>query len=277
MQRRVARPNFRVLKKEVETKTVVHEAPFRCVLEQIDHSGKPSFRSVGSNWLNVCTSSYEIKFIPKALETPRNGTLADVYDFLDGLSKIRPTSAHGSEVLDVLRHEIVQTIEKTIAEALASWRQKLTSTERAASSSTAAPSDPLAAARARGVTYMKAQLELPENINLDTAAQYSGLSGRHINELRQRGEFYALVLEGNTRGFRYPQWQFDAEFERLAPLMRALKQKSLSCWAIHDFLTRSNDDLGKSPKNAILDPNFPLRRIEQAIEKRFGNADQGAV
>jgi hypothetical protein len=269
---------LKALEKEVaEAKMFTSAQPFKFVVERLEKPATPTFRWVDSMWSNVGTSVYKVKLLPNLLKTPPQWTFGAINRCLDVCSEPQFNSSITLEGRNELRNEILAIIEKTVAEALERWGQKLASTENATLSSAVASSDPLAAARARGVAYMKAQLELPENLNLDAAAKYAGLSGRHINELRQRGELYALVLDGHTRGFRYPQWQFDAQFQRLARLIKMLNQKAVSCWAIHDFLTRSNDDLGRSPKDAILDAGFPLERIEQAIEKRFGSADQGAV
>lgn len=141
----------------------------------------------------------------------------------------------------------------------------------------AAPvTDPLEAARGRGESYMRSQLDDPDNLNLDMAASYVGASGRHINELRQRGELYALVLQGNTRGFRYPKWQFDTPRERRAPVLQKMTGMGLGCWAIHDFMIRPNEHLGRSPREALTDPDFLLKRVEDAVDVRFGGGDQGA-
>jgi hypothetical protein len=178
---------------------------------------------------------------------------------------------------EALRAQIAELVNRTVNEIFSSAGLGAAPNQPSVGVASTVPSDPLAAARARGVSYMKAQLELPENLNLDSAATYSGLSNRHINELRQKGDLYALVLEGNTRGYRYPQWQFDAERERLVPVLRSLHEKGLSCWAIHSFMMRVNEHLGRAPREGILDPDFPVDRITEAVGIRFSQADQGAA
>lgn len=173
--------------------------------------------------------------------------------------------------LEALREMITDIFERKMKDFLGAYTGQTSATPASAPSPA-----PLAAARARGESYMKSQLDAPENINLESAAAYSGFSGRHINELRQKGDVYALVLDGNTRGYRYPQWQFDAERERLVPVLQRMKAKNLGCWAMHHFMLRSNDDLGRSPKDAVLDPEFPISLVEQAVDRRFSEADQGA-
>jgi len=140
-----------------------------------------------------------------------------------------------------------------------------------------APTDALAAARARGAATMRAELERSDNLTLEGAAALSGMSTRHINQLRNEGKLYALVLEGHSRGFRYPEWQFHAQHARLATVLGALHARKLHCWTIHDFLTKPSDHLGRAPRDGILDPEVPVENILQAVEGRFGDADQGAL
>ncbi len=154
-----------------------------------------------------------------------------------------------------------------LSEMVAQLRTQLVSIE--------AP-DPLAAAKARGMSYTKAEWQKPTNLNLAAAAGYSRRSDRMINAARNRGELYALVLDGNQRGFRYPQWQFDAEPARLAPVLQALPDDA-SCWSKHQFLTRPNDALdGRSPKDVILDPQAALAPVLAAAHHRYAG-DQGAA
>jgi hypothetical protein len=168
-------------------------------------------------------------------------------------------------------HDIV---DEKIQELILSGRVSPTGFDIAETQATAR--DPLAAARARGAIHMKAELDRPDNLNLDAAAACSGSSTRHINQLRNEGKLYALVPEGTTRGFRYPSWQFDAERSRLTAVLRELHAHKLNCWAMHAFLTRPNEYLGQAPRDSILDPEVPLENILKAVDQRFGGADQGA-
>lgn len=118
--------------------------------------------------------------------------------------------------------------------------------------------DALAAARQRGATYMRSQLEDPTNLPLAGAAAMSGFSKTHINAMRNQGRYYALVAPGASRGYRYPAWQFDADIARLEPVIRALALAKPGCWAMHDFLVRPHADLKRSPRDCILDASFSV-------------------
>jgi hypothetical protein len=136
--------------------------------------------------------------------------------------------------------------------------------------------DPLVNAKARGVSYMKSEFENPENLTLTAASEYAGRSDRIINQERNRGTLYALILEGNTRGYRYPKWQFDVPTTRLRPVLEVLIPTPMSCWALHSFLVRPNTSLdSKSPKDVIGDSGFPLERVVDAARRR-ADQQQGA-
>lgn len=129
---------------------------------------------------------------------------------------------------------------------------------------------PFPAARARGVAYVKAELEKPDNLSLKDAGAYAGRSDRAINEARQRGALYALIQEGKTRGFRYPSWQFDVDGARLAKALQALDGFGVSCWIKHNFLLGESDHLaGRSPKDIISDPNAEIETVINAARARF--------
>ena len=137
-------------------------------------------------------------------------------------------------------------------------------------------SDPMAAARARGAAYKSAELSLAENLSVAKAAERFGSSEKWLNTLRQRGEFYALVPDGQTRKFRYPQWQFDADRKRLAQVLGALSKANVGCWGIHSFMkTPSADIEGLSPQEWILRSDKPLDTLLQAAARHFAD-DQGA-
>lgn len=137
--------------------------------------------------------------------------------------------------------------------------------------------DPLAAAKSRGASYMKNELANPDSLSLADASKYTGRADRLINVERNKGWLYALVLEGNTRGFRYPKWQFDVPASRLRTILDVLAPGSLSCWSLHNFLTRPHSDLdGKSPAAAIADGDFPIERIIEVARRRI-DQHQGAA
>jgi len=200
-------------------------------------------------------------------------------------SKIR-ISHHNTVLKNVLRHGFARAddplafeaavrviVERTVADVV----KVLWESEPEAASVPAKPvGDALAAARSRGAAIMKAHLLRPENLSLDAAAAYAGRSARHINQLRQKGELYALAPHGSSRGFRYPQWQFDADAERRRQVVKTLADKDIDGWTLHEFLTRPNDALGMAPQQAISDPAVPLEAILQAVQRRFGGGDQGA-
>lgn len=141
----------------------------------------------------------------------------------------------------------------------------------------AAGSDPLQAARDRGRHQALAELQKPENLTLRDASIYSGRSDGAINEARLKGRLYALVPPGKQRGLRYPQWQFDAEPERLAAVLAPFVQANASCWGVHNFMQVPLEHLGgASPMAWILDASKPIDPVVQAALARY-NADQGAA
>lgn len=75
--------------------------------------------------------------------------------------------------------------------------------------------DPLSAARQRGTQYALNEWQKPENLSLQMAAIYAGVSDNTVNTRRLRQQIYALVAPNRSRGFRYPQWQFDVDPDRL--------------------------------------------------------------
>lgn len=136
--------------------------------------------------------------------------------------------------------------------------------------------DPLQGARDRGMRQAVAEWEEPENLPLKAAAEYAGCSDRVINEERQKGRLYALVLPGKARGCRYPRWQFDAEPERVAAVLVPFNQVGASCWVIHSFLRRPHEALGGvSPRERILDPTYSIDFVVQVAVKHC-RGDQGA-
>lgn len=136
--------------------------------------------------------------------------------------------------------------------------------------------DSLGAAKARGASYARTEWGKPENLTLQQAAAYCGRSDRVVNEARIKGEYYALLLEGKSRGYRYPLWQFDADTDRLAKILALLNTVDASCWVKHNFLLRPNTLLGgRSPREIILDQATDLSQLIKVTNNRF-DGDQGA-
>lgn len=131
-------------------------------------------------------------------------------------------------------------------------------------------------ARERGAVYARQQYDDPQNLSLSEAARHAHLSERVINERRNDGRYYALVLDGKSRGFRYPSWQFDADGVRLAPVLEILRAAKASCWAIHQFMLAPNVHLdGLAARDWILDPTRDVGRVSELVRARF-LSDQGA-
>jgi len=140
-----------------------------------------------------------------------------------------------------------------------------------------AAADPLAAARARGRRFALEEYESPDNLALLDARDYAGRNERTINEQRQKGELYALLSPGKTRGFRYPKWQFDATPERLVCVLRPFVEANANSWVIHSFMRRKRDEInGKSPAEVILDEGASIAPV-QALAARDIAGEQGAV
>ncbi|NYI02784.1 hypothetical protein [Cupriavidus plantarum] len=137
--------------------------------------------------------------------------------------------------------------------------------------------DALQAARDRGRHYALAELQRPENLSLRDAATYSGRSDRAINEARLKGQLYALVPPGKQRGLRYPQWQFDAEAERLGAVLALFIAAGASCWVVHNFMQRPLQALGDvRPMDWILDASQSVERVVEAVKNRYAS-EQGAA
>jgi hypothetical protein len=140
-----------------------------------------------------------------------------------------------------------------------------------------AESDPLAAARARGRQFAFTEYGHSDNLPLLDARTYAGRNERSINEARQRGELYALVPPGKTRGFRYPKWQFDAEPHRLIAVLEPFVQTKANCWVVHSFMLGSSGELrGKTPAQVILDPTQDLRPVISMASRQL-TEKQGAL
>jgi hypothetical protein len=188
--------------------------------------------------------------------------------FRKSMARSRPRQKHGLEQA-LADHHIRKLVELAVEERLEEFQKLLDVAPP--------PPTPLEAARQRGVSYMKAVLDQPDNLTLGEASAYCGRADRLVNQARQRGEYYALVLEGNSRGFRYPRWQFDASHGRLATILRKINALEASCWATHHFLTRPSPCLaGRIPRDIILDADADLAPVCHAIDQHF-TGEQGAA
>jgi hypothetical protein len=137
--------------------------------------------------------------------------------------------------------------------------------------------DPLAAARARGGSYIQQQFDDPSNLSLTDAQTYSGRAEAVIKDERNRGLLYALAPQGAAHGYRYPKWQFDVPASRLAPVLDILVTHGMSAWAIHHFLTRPNTMLGgRRPCEAIGDIHFSLPHLIDVVQTKVAE-HQGAA
>lgn len=138
-------------------------------------------------------------------------------------------------------------------------------------------SDPLAAARKRGTQFALNEWEKPENLTLQAAACYAGVSSRTINARRQRQQLYAMVAPNKSRGFRYPQWQFNADPERISAAISAfVAAGQCNSWVLHSFMMRTNPGLdGMRPCDYIADSSKCIKRLVQVIQCRFATGDQG--
>ncbi len=131
-------------------------------------------------------------------------------------------------------------------------------------------------ARERGLAYARAEYEKREHLSLAQASAQVSLSERIINERHNTGRYYALVLEGNTRGFRFPEWQFGVKQERLAQVLDVMREAQASCWMMHHFLIAPNSLLGNmTPRDYLLDADRPLDHLVNIMRGRF-TSDQGA-
>jgi len=139
--------------------------------------------------------------------------------------------------------------------------------------------DPLAAARQRGIDYALTEWQKPENLTLQAAAAYVGVSDNTINTRRQSQQIYALVAPNRTRGFRYPQWQFDVDPTRLAAVIKAFSDAGQeNSWVLHNLLIRPTPELDEvRPCDYIADSSLDIKRLVQFIRRRFEGGDQGAA
>ena len=136
--------------------------------------------------------------------------------------------------------------------------------------------DSLLPALARGREVKAAEFAKATNLTLEEAARAAHKSDRSVNEERIKGQWYALLPDGKTRGYRYPEWQFNVPRERLLPVLQALRDQTVPTWAQHRFLTRPSMFLPNEavPSEVIANESIPIEIVLSAINNRF-RSDQG--
>ncbi|MES2760139.1 MAG: hypothetical protein V4693_22415 [Pseudomonadota bacterium] len=138
------------------------------------------------------------------------------------------------------------------------------------------PSEAVAAARERGAAWKRTEYANPGNLSLEQASEHVGLSTRVINERRNDGRYYALLAEGQTRGFRFPRWQFDVPEQRLQSVLAIARAAGSTAWGIHVFMISPSSLLdGAAPRDWISDAAQDLERVAVLARNRF-HGDQGA-
>jgi hypothetical protein len=197
---------------------------------------------------------------------------------VEGPLKLHPA---GRALLERLTGAVVKRIEsvpeKTALDLLkqgtdAEMMVSFATTAEAFPEATTARIDPLAKARARGVSLRQRILARDDMLTLAEAAQALGLTPPAVNDRFRAGKL--IALEAGARGRRYPAWQFEDEVVG-TPLETALEAlKGLGPWTSYRFFT--------TPDSALEDetPLDMLRRgdTEAVVEaaRLFASGDQGA-
>lgn len=111
----------------------------------------------------------------------------------------------------------------------------------------------------------------PENFTVADAAAFLWCSQKLVNDQRQQGKVYAMLPAGKEHGFQYPRWQFDADPARLAAVLAPFVKAQVSCWVIHGFfMTESASIDSRTPRDCVLDAEFPLERVVALADSRLG-------
>lgn len=133
-----------------------------------------------------------------------------------------------------------------------------------------AKKDHLTLARKRGLAYANKEFHSVENLTLGMASQVSRQSPELISIAQNHGLLYALSLQDKKQDYRYPAWQFNVPLVRLRPVLQLLTASGLSCWAIHNFLTRPHVLLdGISPSEALGCGHIPIKNIVHVVRARL--------
>lgn len=98
----------------------------------------------------------------------------------------------------------------------------------------------LAAARSRGRLKAAEILGGDDMLNADDFARLVGTTRVTVNAKRQNGQ--VLGLDGAKRGFRFPEWQLDADGKPYAALP-TLHEKLGGAWAVYRFLVQPHAEL----------------------------------
>jgi hypothetical protein len=196
---------------------------------------------------------------------------------VEGPLKLRPA---GRALLERLTGAVIRRIERVPEKTALDLLKHSTDAEMMVSFATTAEAfpelsgvriDPLAKARARGMSMRQQILARDDMLTLAQAAEALGLTAPAVNDRFRAGKL--IALEAGARGRRYPAWQFDDEIAG-RPLETVLAVlKGLSSWAIYRFFTTPDSSLeDETPLEA-------LRRgdVEAALgaAKLFASGEQG--
>jgi len=195
----------------------------------------------------------------------------------------RPLKLHpaGRALLERLTGAVVKRIESVPEKTALDLLKQGTDAEMMVSFATTAEAfpevstvriDPLAKARARGVSLRQRILARDDMLTLAEAAQALGLTAPAVNDRFRAGKL--IALEAGARGRRYPAWQFEDEIAG-TPLEAVLEVlKGLSPWVSYRFFTTPDGTLEDET------PLDVLRRgdVDAVVEaaKLFASGDQGA-
>jgi hypothetical protein len=119
----------------------------------------------------------------------------------------------------------------------------------------------LAAARKRGRLRAADILDRAEMLNADELAKRLGISRVTVNTKRQNG--LILGLDGAKRGFRFPEWQLDAEDKPYVELA-VLHERLGGPWAVYRFLVQPHGELNGLTGREALERGKGKAAIEAA-------------
>ncbi|MGH8701421.1 MAG: hypothetical protein ACREVR_09675 [Burkholderiales bacterium] len=196
---------------------------------------------------------------------------------VEGPLKLHPA---GRALLERLTRAVVKRIESVPEKTALDLLKQGTDAEMMVSFATTAEAfpevstvriDPLAKARARGMSLRQQILARDDMLTLAEAAQAVDLTAPAVNDRFRAGKL--IALEAGARGRRYPAWQFEDEIVG-SPLEAVLDVlKGLSPWTSYRFFTTPDTSLEGEP------PLEVLRRgdIEAVVEaaKLFASGEQG--
>lgn len=133
-----------------------------------------------------------------------------------------------------------------------------------------ATSEAVVAARERGASWARGEYANPANLTLEQAADHVGVSTRIINERRNEGRYYAILPQGQQRGYRFPVWEFDAPADRVAAVFSLTRSVAASGWGVHLFMLSPSSHLnGMAPWEWIADSARDLESVLRLARARF--------